>query len=338
MQKKLRKILLYPFSLLYGLGVYFHILIYSLGIKKVTSYNFPIICVGNLSVGGTGKSPMIELLLKIFQENNNLKNIATLSRGYKRKTKGFILLNGKETAQEVGDEPLQFKQNFPLANIAVCEDRRIGIKNLQKLPVKPSVILLDDAFQHRKIKAGFNMLLTSYDNLYCRDYLLPAGNLREPRSRANNANYIIVTKCPDTLSLQEKKDIIACLNPTKNQQVFFAGISYAEKVKNKTNQLPLAQLPNFTLVTGIAKPKPLLDFLNEKKLKYTHLKYPDHHNFSKEELAFLKEKELIITTQKDYMRLKNVIPNNKIFYLPIETKILDDTEIFKKGILKVMKL
>ncbi|NOY46666.1 MAG: tetraacyldisaccharide 4'-kinase, partial [Chlorobi bacterium] len=177
-------------------------------IFKSKVYNFPIICVGNLSVGGTGKTPMIEYLLRLLKENYN---VATLSRGYKRNTKGFQIANENSSALTIGDEPYQFHQKFTDIVVSVDSDRQNGIAELQKMEQSPDIILLDDAFQHRKVKAGFNILLTTYDNLYINDFSLPTGNLREPKSGAKRADVIVVTKCPNTISNDDKNRITSLL-------------------------------------------------------------------------------------------------------------------------------
>ncbi|WP_311195889.1 tetraacyldisaccharide 4'-kinase [Antarcticibacterium sp. 1MA-6-2] len=219
----LRKFLL-PFSLLYGLVIRLRNWFYDKKILSSFSYSTPVIVVGNLSVGGTGKSPMIEYLLNLLLPQYK---IATLSRGYGRKTKGYIELHGKEAAETVGDEPLQFKTKFPEAVVAVDENRKQGIERIVS-EYQPEVILLDDAFQHRKIQAGFNILLTSFDNIYSEDRMLPTGNLREPKSGAVRADVIVVTKSPENLSLHDQEKIGKKLKIKTHQQLFFSYIEYSD--------------------------------------------------------------------------------------------------------------
>jgi tetraacyldisaccharide 4'-kinase len=310
-------------------------ILYDFGWKKSKSYNFPIICVGNLSVGGTGKSPMIEYLIRLLKTDYN---IATLSRGYKRETSGFKLANKNDSAKTLGDEPYQFYNKFAKEiQVAVDTNRQNGIETLRKLNNKPDVILLDDALQHRKVQAGFNILLTSYNDLYCDDFVLPTGNLREPKSGAKRATFIVVTKCPENLSIQEKEQIKVKLRPNANQLVFFSSINYSKDIFSAKNELKLTDLKKFTLVTGIANPKPLIQFLKSNNLEFKHLNYKDHHSFSEKEIDELAQLEYILTTEKDYMRLKNETKlQDKLFYLPIEVSI-DDNEIFNKEILNFIR-
>lgn len=318
--------LLYPFSLLYGGVTMLRNKLYDEGIFKSHAYDLPVIGVGNLSVGGTGKSPMVEYLISLLK---NEHKVATLSRGYKRNTSGFRLLTGNETAAEVGDEPLQFKNKFPEVQVAVDEDRSHGIEELLKTST-PDVIILDDAFQHRKVTAGLYILLTPYGNLYSKDLILPAGNLREPRWGAKRADIVVVTKCPEDLTKEEQAEIAKELSLDSDQALFFSSIAYSETVLGESS-FPLEELKDrsFTLVTGIANPQPLVDFLKGKGLDFEHRAFPDHHNFTASEVKELQAADFILTTEKDYMRLKNELPPNKISYLPISTRILDASEEFE---------
>lgn len=320
--------LLFPFSVLYGGVMQIRNKLYDKGILSSQKFDVPVIAVGNLSMGGTGKSPMVEYL--VTQLKNNYRT-ATLSRGYRRKSSGFVLLTGQESATEVGDEPLQFKQKFPNSMVAVDEDRTNGIEQLLQGTPPPSVIILDDAYQHRKVAAGFYILLTSYTHLYKNDLVLPAGNLREPASGAKRANIIVVTKCPEDLSAEEQAEIKKKLRPKAGQQVFFTTIGYSDSVFGRNRSLKLNELNKYdlTLVTGIANPKPLVKHLESLGLKFNHKAYRDHHNFTEEELKELQFEEMIITTEKDYMRLKNEISREKIFYLPIQTEFLSGEEEFR---------
>ncbi|MFI1745451.1 tetraacyldisaccharide 4'-kinase [Thalassobellus sediminis] len=299
--------------------------LYDLGLKQSTTYNFPVICVGNLSVGGTGKTPMIEYLISLLKDDYK---VATLSRGYKRKTEGFQLANESSSAESIGDEPFQFYSKFNKEIlVAVDSDRRNGIETLQSNNA-PEVILLDDAFQHRKVKAGFNILLTTYGNPYFNDVVLPTGNLREPRRGAKRANIIVVTKCPIGLTENEKNKIIEQIKPKSHQHVFFSSIAYANEVFSLDSSIKVEDLNDFTLVTGIANANPLVDFLNDKNLKFEHLNFKDHHEFSKEDIAVLNKKSRIVTTEKDFMRLKQYDSlKAKLFYLPITT-VIDDSTAF----------
>ncbi len=330
--KLLRK-LLFPFSLLYGGITAIRNFLYNKGWLKSKSYNLPIICVGNLSTGGTGKSPMIEFLVSFLIDNHK---IAVLSRGYKRKTTGYREVLASNFVEEVGDEPLQFKKKYPEITVAVCEDRQTGIEKLKNLA---DVILLDDAFQHRKVKASLNILLTSFDKLYSNDCMLPAGNLREPKFGAERADIIVVTKCPENISDSKMESIKGKLRPKSHQQIYFSKIGYNSEIKNSTESKPIDYLrgKEFLLVTGIANPKPLITFLNNEGLTFEEKSFPDHHNFTVSEIEQLKKHKLILTTEKDFMRLQTIAIVTEIYYLPISTVILNNAEIeFKKRIEKEM--
>ena len=321
--------LLYPFSLLYGGIMQVRNKLYDKQIFQSREYDLPVIGIGNLSTGGTGKTPMTELLIRLLKGEYR---VATLSRGYKRSSSGFYLLKGSETATEVGDEPLQFKKKFPEVQVAVDEKRVHGIAQLLGAENPPEVILLDDVFQHRKVRAGFYILLTSYDQLYSDDLVLPAGNLRESRAGAERADLVVVTKCPGSLSAEEQRKIARKLSLNPQQELFFSTISYSGEVQNNIRYFPLQELGNFTLVTGIANPKPLLEYLQKNGLQFEHKAFPDHHNFTSAEVEKLKKLELILTTEKDFMRLKDHIPEAKLFYLSIETQIIDQGAKFEKSI------
>ncbi|MDN3724577.1 tetraacyldisaccharide 4'-kinase [Aequorivita sp. SDUM287046] len=317
----LRK-LLFPFSLLYGGVTALRNLLYNIGILQSKGYDVPIICVGNLSTGGTGKSPMIELLVSFLESDYHL---AILSRGYKRKTTGYREVSENSSVAEVGDEPLQFKKKFPRVKVAVCEDRQTGIEQLRQ---SADVILLDDAFQHRKVKASLNILLTAFDSLFSDDYMLPSGNLREPKCGMKRAHIIVVTKCPENLSRSEMEIIKGKLKPKAGQEIYFSKIGYSSEIKNESGSKPLSYLRNqkFTLVTGIANPKPLVGFLKNEEMDFELHSFPDHHNFSDSEIEALKKHPLILTTEKDFMRLQPLTAVTEIHYLPIRTVILYGAE------------
>ena len=331
--QKIRKIL-FPFSWLYGGIVWLRNKFFDWNWVSSKSYDFPVICVGNLSVGGTGKSPMIEYLIRLLKDKYST---ATLSRGYKRKTKGFYLVNKNDEAINTGDEPLQFKNKFSNIEVAVDENRQNGISQLRKLPSPPEIILLDDAFQHRKVKPGFSILLSSYDAIYSKDLMLPAGNLREPKSGAKRADIVVITKCPENISLKKQEKITKQLKLKPHQSVYFSYIKYADKITNEKEELDFENLKNFTLVTGIAKPQPLVNFLKEKDLNFSHLNFPDHHNFSAKEIKELNKLDFILTTEKDFMRLKHVISLEKLFYLPIQQDFIKNKENFDNEILDWVK-
>lgn len=340
--KNLRKILL-PFSLLYGVIIDLRNWVFNIGIIKSASFDTPTIIVGNLNVGGTGKSPQIEYLIRLLQKKYR---VAILSRGYKRKSKGFQLANQNSSAEEIGDEPLQFYRKFSDNIVAVDSDRTRGIRELERLINPPDVILLDDAFQHRKVKGGFNILLTQWKDLYIDDYILPAGNLREKRKGAKRAEIIIVTKCPYDLSKKEQNNIELKLSLKNNQTIYFTGIEYNDFAIGAINNISIEKLNKYKvlLVTGIANPKPLIQFLVDKNISYEHLKFPDHHNYTlldKKRIysnleSMDSDKKIILTTEKDYVRGFS-ISQNQIYYLPIQTKLLNNEEEFNNQILSYVR-
>ena len=328
----LRK-LLFPFAILYGVITSIRNFLFDKGIFKSYSFDLPIIAVGNLSVGGTGKTPQIEYLIRLLSDKYK---VATLSRGYKRESKGFILAQTNATAKILGDEPYQFFEKFKNIQVAVDADRKNGIEQLLAQKDKPDVILLDDAFQHRKVKAGFYILLTSYGELFSDDFILPTGNLRESRSGAKRANVVIVTKCPSVLSFEQQNDIRKRLKLSTNQELYFTFIEYDDFVFGGNQKIDVSQIEKNpkALVAGIAKPQPFFDYLqNEMDVCLT---FPDHHNFNDKDILEIKKlakNNKIITTEKDFVRLKGSLPNEQLFYLPIKSAFLSGSENFNKTIL-----
>lgn len=332
---KFIRIILFPIVPIYYVVTWLRNWLYDKGYKFSKSYDLPIICVGNLSTGGTGKTPMIEYLIRLLKDE---KSVATLSRGYKRVTEGFVLADEGATADTIGDEPYQFFRKFDEIRVAVDGNRQNGIEQLLALDDIPEVILLDDAYQHRKVNAGLNILLTAYHKPYYEDIVLPTGNLREPRSGLKRADIVVVTKCPKTISETEKSDMSLKLKLKPSQQLFFSHISYSEKVISKSTTVVLTGFPKFTLVTGIANARPLVDFLVSKGLEFDHIEYPDHYSFRPNDIEMLSKKGMLLTTEKDYVRLSNneiLAPN--LFYLPIEI-VVDNAEEFKRLITTFCKL
>lgn len=328
----LRKIL-FPFAILYGLVTSIRNFLFDNGILKSYTFDLPIIAVGNLSVGGTGKTPQIEYLIRLLCDTYK---VATLSRGYKRKSEGFILADGSSNAEILGDEPFQFYQKFDNIQVAVDANRKNGIEQLLSQEVKPEVILLDDAFQHRKVKAGFYIMLTSYGDLYSDDFMLPAGNLRECRSGAKRANVIIVTKCPSELTIEEQNQIRNNLKIAKNQELYFTTIVYDDCIYFENQALKVSEIQNRNkiLLAGIAKPEPFFNFLKNNNEEC--LTFPDHHHFTEKDILDIKNKsinKIIVTTEKDYVRLKGSIPSEQLFYLPIKSQFLGGADTFNKTIL-----
>ncbi|MCW3090115.1 MAG: tetraacyldisaccharide 4-kinase [Ferruginibacter sp.] len=326
MLKSFRYVLL-PFSFVYAIIVTIRNWLFDKDYLKSAAFNFPIICVGNLAVGGTGKTPMVEYLLRML---GNDYAIATLSRGYKRKTVGYGIANENTTALEIGDEPMQFHLKFPNVAVAVGEERLVAIPQLLHDRPATEIIILDDAFQHRSVKAGLNILLTEHKNLYSRDLLMPAGDLRDRRSSAKRAEIIIVTKCNHDLTIGERDLILAELNPTADQTVFFTEILYGRPYhlfSKKTFTIPPDN--DLLLVCGIANPEPLQEFLTPLVRSYDMLSFPDHHVFSIDDMEEIKKQfekmtsanKVIVTTEKDGVRLakfENDLQDYPIYVLPIE--------------------
>ena len=332
--KLLRKIL-FPIAIIYWLVTFVRNWLYDVGFFKSKSYDLPIIAIGNLSAGGTGKTPHTEYLIRLLKDKYK---VAVLSRGYKRSTKGFVLAIEGISAAELGDESYQIHAKFPDVSVAVCEDRQTGIESLIAT-INPDVILLDDAFQHRKVKAGFYVLLTAYDDLFSDDFILPFGNLRESAMGKKRANLVIVTKCPVTLS-EQKQELVKQKLKVK-VPVFFTSIDYDTEVFGTENTMNVSEVitKEKVIVAGIAKPKYFINYLNSGKDKV--LIYPDHHNFSDQEILELNaiaQDKMLVTTEKDYVRLNGKINSDKLFYLPIKVKFLNSENEFQPLILKNINL
>jgi len=332
----LRK-LLFPFAILYGFITSIRNFLFDKGILKSTSFYLPVIAVGNLSVGGTGKTPQIEYLIRLLSDKYK---VATLSRGYKRKSEGFVLADENSNAEILGDEPFQFYQKFPNVMVAVDANRTNGIQQLLSQNEKPEIVLLDDAYQHRKVKAGFYILLTSYGDLYADDFMLPTGNLRESRSGAERANIAVVTKCPKILSEEEQAKIRLKLKVKSNQQVFFTFIDYDIVIYGKNEKIAVGEIKSESklLLAGIAKPKPFFDYLKNESDEC--LTFPDHHHFSDADLDSILRKangRKIITTEKDYVRLKDSELVDQLYYLPIKSSFINHQQDFDATILEYVK-
>jgi len=304
------RMLLLPFSLIYGLVIYIRNWMFDRKILRSASFNLPLICIGNLSLGGTGKSPMVEFLIAKLKDDHRL---AVLSRGYKRKTRGYALASEKSTALEIGDEPMQFYNKFPDVTVAVGEERVVAIPQLLHDRPDTRVILLDDAFQHRSVRAGYNILLTDYNNLYTRDWFLPTGDLRDQQKSARRADIIVVTKCPADLSLSEKNQLIREIKPTGGQHIFFTAISYGKPYQVITREdWVTGKATEVLLITGIANPESLKKHLEEKFNGYEELAFSDHHIFTIDDLNYIIKKfnqmsapdKILLTTEKDAVRLQ----------------------------------
>ncbi|MDC6354662.1 MULTISPECIES: tetraacyldisaccharide 4'-kinase [unclassified Robiginitalea] len=292
--------LLWPFSLVYAAAVWLRNLCYDRGWCASESFATPVLCIGNLSVGGTGKTPMVEWVLRRLQA----RRAAVLSRGYRRRSRGFVLAGPDTPADDLGDEPAQIALKFPRVTVAVDADRRRGIRKLTR-QASPDLIILDDGFQHRKVRPAGSILLTCWGALYPDQGYLPSGDLRDHKSQARRAGIIAVTKCPELPDPETRAEITRRLRPEAGQRVVFARLDYSDVRDSAGRVVSPEQLREkpFTLVTGIANPEPLVRHLKELDLVFEHMEFPDHHRFSPREIDALRSRKRILTTEKDAARL-----------------------------------
>ncbi len=334
------RILLWPLSLIYGGVLWLRNKFFDWGWLPSKQYPLPVISIGNITVGGTGKTPLTEYIIRILKPEHS---IALLSRGYKRQTKGTIIAAPLSTAQEIGDEPKQIHSKFPDITVAVAEKRTEGIERLIDYN-NPDVIVMDDAYQHRYVKPGFSILIIDYYRPLWKDFPFPAGNLREPRSGKKRADVIVVNKCPVDLTLPEKERILKKVNPHSGQQLFFTSIEYLQPIPFSKNHVLLDSNMNVLALAGISHPKTFIDYLSQTYNRVQPLIFPDHYPYSKKDYSFIKntfEKinsshKAIITTEKDMIRLRN-LPwfddeiKSQIWYIPIKLSFLfDEEKIFNK--------
>ena len=338
---------LLPLSWVYGLVVKARNLMFDIGILKSRSFQVPVISVGNLTVGGTGKTPHVEYLIELLHKKFK---VAVLSRGYKRKNSGYLVADEHTTVHNIGDEPFQMKQKFKDITVAVDKKRCHGIDQLTESDKHLDVILLDDAFQHRYVKPGVNILLVDYHRLIIYDKLLPAGRLREPLTGKNRADIVIVTKCPKDLKPMEYRVITKAMDLFPYQQLYFTTIEYKPLQAifgNKQRSLDtLASNENVLLLSGIASPKQILHDLKPITQNVTSITFGDHHQFKQKDIerinqtfAKLPVPKLVITTEKDAVRLNAVnglsdeVKNN-IYVLPIEIQFMQEQEnMFNENII-----
>ena len=337
---------LLPLSWLYGIGVGFRNLLFDIGILKSRSYKTPVIAVGNITVGGTGKTPHVEYLVRLLQDKIR---VAVLSRGYKRKSRGFVLATPDTPMSQIGDEPYQMKQKFPNVTIAVDKKRTHGIDLLEASEDAPDAILLDDAFQHRYVKPGINILLVDYHRLIIYDKLLPVGRLREPMKGKDRADIVIVTKCPKELKPMEFRVITKAMNLYPYQHLYFSTIAY-DRLRPVFPEAPechgISTDMNVLLLTGIASPRQLTEDLTPQVKSITPLTFADHHNFSRKDIQQLNttfeampSPKCIITTEKDAVRLAQAegiddTVRQHLYVQPIRISfMLDQEELFNQNII-----
>ena len=323
--KLIKKIIYWKLSLQFYLITFLRNKFYDFGLLKSFSFEIPVISVGNLAVGGTGKTPMVEFLIKKFSDKYNL---GVLSRGYKRKTKGFIFASEKDDASSIGDEPFQYYSKFKKIKVAVDKKRKRGIKKLIKTGV--NMIILDDAFQHRKVIPTYSILLSDYSNLYFNDYLLPRGNLRESKSGYKRADSIIITKCPENLSENNRQYLIERINLKHNQHIFFSKIKYSDELFSADNSINISKLSNqkVDVITGIVNSENLIKHLEKKGLLINHFNYPDHYDYREKDILKIKG-NFIVTTEKDYSKLRKFNIEN-LYYLPITMEVSDEKTLMEK--------
>jgi len=353
-----RYILLYPLSLIFGLITGFRNFLYNTGILKGIEFQIPVICVGNITVGGTGKTPHCEYLISILKEKFK---VALLSRGYKRKTSGFVIAAPGSSSEDIGDEPLQIYLKYPGVLVAVDSNRVRGIKNILAKQPDTEIIILDDAFQHRRIVPGLSILLTDHSRLMIKDFLLPYGELRESVRNRYRADIILVTKCPVDMTPIQRRIIVKEMKKAPYQNLFFTTYIYGAPVPVYNNFLTGENLipdendfpeTDVLLVTGIANPQPLYDYLDKQFRKILSLRFKDHHRFNENDLykiidSFRKlpsEKKIILTTEKDAVRLKqlgNIVPDEIMkvtFYIPVYVHFLnDDSEEFNNIVIDYVR-
>lgn len=320
-------------------------------ILKSKSFKIPIISVGNLTMGGTGKSPHVEYLIRMLGKDFK---VITLSRGYKRKTKGFILADENTTATDIGDEPFQFKSKFENIEVAVDEKRVRGIEKIMELKPDTDVVLLDDAFQHRYVKPGLSILLTDFHNLYNQDYIVPSGSLREFRSGASRADIIVVTKCAKVLSPLTRSRINDELKPQPHQKLYFSYIEHGSFTAIPGLKFVPDKRKKYStilLVAGIANSYPLEFYLKNLCIDLEILKFPDHYQYTKKDITriveaydrILSQKKVIVTTEKDAMRLMHpefikLLKHFPVCYVPIEMKFHKEDKIkFDNQIISYVK-
>ena len=328
--KLIKKIFLSIISIPFSIVTLIRNSLYDIGLYKSSEFNIPVISVGNLVLGGSGKTPTIEYLIRLLSKNYK---IAVLSRGYGRKSNGFIIADSNSDANLIGDEPMQYFRKFKDIVVSVDSDRTRAINKLINLNLKIEIILLDDAYQHRKVKPKTSILLTEYSKIYSEDYIFPLGNLRESVANAKRADIILVTKCDKNINQNHKIKTIQKLNANKNQKIYFSSIKYSNMVYSKEDKKSIDDLKNrkFILVTGIANSSNMVNYLKDKGYDFNHLSFNDHHNYSDSDISDINANELVITTEKDYVKLYSRV-TTKLFYLPIEF-IIDNEEEFNNQIL-----
>ena len=322
-------ILLRPFSYLYGMAISIRHWAYNRGVLKSHAFKTPSICVGNLSLGGTGKTPMVALLLRHYNTIEAF-NTAILSRGYGRISKGLVHASEHATVEDLGDEPFQIAQSYPKNPLVVSASRIEGMSYLEGLASKaPHLVILDDALQHRAIQASYTILLTTFSKPFYKDSLIPSGTLRDLPSRAKTADLIVVTKCPENMSNSQRETKLTHIPKHSNQKICFSYLRYNtiwRGVKSDLNGSDFVGV-EINLITAIAQPEPLLRYLDKLGVKYRHWRFRDHHFFTANEVAELENLPHLVCTEKDFVKLKDRLDN--IHYIGVEHAFFeDDAKVF----------
>ncbi len=343
MQKR-RSIFLYPFSLIYGIITGIRNFLYDSEILKSHEFSVPVICVGNLAAGGTGKTPHAEYLIDLLKKEFR---VALLSRGYRRKTSGFLLAGKESKVEDIGDEPLQMLRKFPDITIAVDRKRVNGVREILREKPDTNVIILDDGFQHRSITPGYSILLSDYARLMINDYMLPFGNLRESIRNMRRADIILITKSPETISAIQRRIVVKQISKAPYQNLYFTSIVYKKPVPLFEGTIPEDDIlsaaaireTGILLVTGIANPEPLADYLRNKTAEMICMSFSDHHGFSSRDIERMKEtwdslkshRKYLLTTEKDAVRLReftNIAEpfRSAFYYIPVGIYFLNDDQ------------
>ena len=337
-----KNILLYPFSLIYGLITGIRNFLYNNGFLPSVEFDLPVICVGNITVGGTGKTPHTEYLAGLLRREFK---VATLSRGYKRETRDFRIATSLSTVSEIGDEPLQIFRKFPDVLVTVDRNRVHGVEKIMEKKPDTEVIILDDGYQHRRITPGFSVLLSDYERLFVRDSLMPFGNLRESKENMSRADIILITKSPSDMSPIERRLVVKEVAKAPYQNLYFTSISYKSPVPlfdKETADITQSDISEpekcgIVLITGIANPQPLKDYLKIRFSEIIHIAYPDHHNFQENDIQIISNAyndlkspvRYLFTTEKDAVRLQeftNIAEpvRSALYYIPVDIHFLND--------------
>lgn len=347
----LKGLLLKPLSVVYGAITATRNKMFDYGVLEQRDFDIPVVVVGNIAVGGTGKTPHVEYLINLLRKKYH---IGVLSRGYNRRTKGFVHATDESTARQIGDEPYQIFRKFGNegVTVAVCEDRVRGIERMREIDPEINLLILDDAFQHRYVKPSVSVVLTEYSHPVFEDEMMPAGRLRESAGALNRADVVIVTKCPDSMKQIDYRIFTKNINLQPWQQLYFSTYTYGnleplypDLATIEPDLDEITSHDTIVIVAGIASPKPFIKHIRQSRAKVTGLIFSDHHNFKRSDIEAIIAKiksapdprrAIVVTTEKDAMRLRDYpgLPNGlkkRIFYLPVAVKIISTTISGQQG-------